>query len=114
MNSVVRIVLLVSAVVALTAGGAQHAVADNQCKDVKNPYEGTRYDGVPLSDIEAKGITCPNARRVAKGAHRKGLKMCCESQIRYRWEGWRVEGDLRPASDRYVARRDGRKVSWRF
>lgn len=95
-------------------GGAEPASGGENCRDVKNPYEGTRYDGVPLSDIEAKGITCGNARRVAKGAHKKGLAMSGGSQISYRWQGWRVKGDLRPASDRYVATRDDRKVSWRF
>ena len=104
---------LIGLLVVAFAGGADPASA-SECRDVKNPYEGTRYDGVPLSDIEAKEITCPNARRVARGAHRKGLMMCCESQFTYHWEGWRVEADLRPPSDRYVATKDGKKVSWRF
>ena len=33
---------------------------------------------------------------------------------RFRWDGWRVRGDLRPASDKYVARNGTRRVRWRF
>ncbi len=33
---------------------------------------------------------------------------------RFMWRHWRVGGDLRPAKDRYVARRGDRVVRWRF
>ena len=32
----------------------------------------------------------------------------------FTWNGWKVRGDLRPASDRYVATRGSRRVRWRF
>jgi hypothetical protein len=32
----------------------------------------------------------------------------------FEWHGWRVTGDIRPPSDRYVAKRDGKRVSWLF
>ena len=30
------------------------------------------------------------------------------------WHGWRVTGDLRGSSDRYLATRGDRRVRWRF
>jgi len=52
---------------------------------------------------------------VARGAHRKALGIPPVAPIRrFTWHGWRVSGDLRPASDVYVARRGGRRVKWRF
>jgi hypothetical protein len=33
---------------------------------------------------------------------------------RFSWHGWEVTGDLRGASDRYLAKRAGKRVSWRF
>jgi hypothetical protein len=32
----------------------------------------------------------------------------------FNWNGWRVTGDLRGSSDRYVAKRDGKRVRWVF
>jgi len=52
---------------------------------------------------------------VARGARRKALGIRPVAPIRrLTWRGWRVSGDLRPASDVYVARRGGRRVKWRF
>ena len=102
-------------VIVAIGGGADSASASEKCRDVKNPYEGSRYDGVPLSDIEAKNITCPNARRVARNAHEKAMMMGGgDMHFTYRWEGWRVEGDLRGDHDSYVATKSDKKVSWRF
>ena len=86
------------------------------CKNVRNPYAGTRYEGTDLSRIRTRGIGCEAGRRVARGAHRKGLGLTPPPSgvRRYRWRGWAVRGDLRPAHDRYVARKDGRVVHWRF
>jgi hypothetical protein len=80
-----------------------------------NPYPNSRYEGSDLSRIRATGVPCRRARRVARGAHRKGLGMTPPSPVlRFTWHGWRVRGDLRGDHDRYVARRDGKQVRWRF
>src|SRR5688572_6695453 len=95
------LLLLVGLAPSAALGGSARA-----CKPVVNPYEGTRYEGTNLSRIRAIGVSCPVARRVARRAHRKGLGMPPPPSgiRRYRWHGWRVTGDLRPSSDRYVAR----------
>lgn len=86
------------------------------CGSVSNPYAGTRYDGVDLSRITATGVSCKAARSVARGAHRRALGLTpTASGVRtFRWNGWKVTGDLRPSSDRYVATRRGTRVKWRF
>ena len=80
------------------------------------PLPGTRYAGVDLSHITATGVSCRTARSVARGAHRKALGITPPvSGIRtFTWNGWKVRGDLRPASDRYVATRGPTRVRWRF
>lgn len=90
--------------------------AASACAPVKDPYAGTRYEGVDLTRITTEGAGCATARRVARGAHRKALGLTpTVSGVRtFRWRGWRVRGDLRPSKDRYVARRDGKVVRWRF
>lgn len=101
--------------VGLTAGPA--AAASRSCSAINDPYKGTRYEGVPLSGIRATGVSCAAARKVVKGAHRKGLGLTpppSSGLRRYTWNGWRVTGDLRPESDRYTARRGGEVVRWRF
>jgi hypothetical protein len=92
------------------------SAAARSCRDVVNPYEGTRYEGVDLSRIRAVGVGCEKARIVARRAHRKALKQVpnVNGLLRFGWHGWRVEGDLRPDSDRYVAKRKGERVRWRF
>jgi len=92
------------------------AHSTHSCSPVMNPYSGTRYEGVDLRRIRATGLPCRSARRVARGAHRKalGLGVPASGVRRFSWKGWRVTGDLRYSSDRYVATRDGKRVSWRF
>jgi hypothetical protein len=86
------------------------------CRPVFNPYPDTRYEGVDLRRIRATGVSCRRARWVARRAHRAalGLPPPLTGVRRFTWHGWRVTGDLRPDSDRYVARRDGTRVRWRF
>lgn len=54
--------------------GATHAAAYRACEPVRDPYAGTRYEGVDLSQIRALRLACPTARRVARGAHRRALE----------------------------------------
>jgi len=95
---------------------ATHAAVTRSCGSVKDPYPGTRYAGVDLTRITAKGVSCATARRVAKGAHRKALGLTPPpSGIRsFTWDGWKVRGDLRPSHDTYVASKGSNRVRWRF
>jgi len=69
------------------------------CPPVVNPYPGTRYEGVDLTNIRATGLQCAKARKVVKGAHRRALGITPPpSGIRVlRWRGWTVVGNLRAA-----------------
>jgi hypothetical protein len=111
-------VAAVSVLVALGLGAAAapEAASARACLPVINPYPGTRYEGVDLTNIRATGLPCSNARKVARGAHRKALGITPPPSgiRRFQWRGWMVVGDLRPASDRYTAARGGDRVSWRF
>jgi hypothetical protein len=112
-----RQLAVTTALCALVAAGAPPAqAAPRQCERIDNPYPGTRYEGVDLKRIRAVGVTCSRARRVVRGAHRKGLGLTPPPNgvRRYRWHGWKVTGDLRGDSDRYVARRSGKRVRWVF
>jgi hypothetical protein len=102
------------AAVALLAPAAPAAA--KSCGRIVNPYPDSRYEGVDIKRIRATGVTCGTARRVARRAHRKALRMTPPpSGIRtYRWRRWEVTGDLRGSSDRYVARRGDDRVRWRF
>jgi len=103
-----------AACVAMPApAGAASYVA---CAPVRDPYPGTRYEGVDLTRIRGLRMTCPATRWVARRAHRRALGLTPpRSGIRrFSWHGWRVTGDLRPATDRYVARKGDRRVRWRF
>jgi hypothetical protein len=86
------------------------------CSPVVNPYPGTRYEGADLRRIRAHRVSCHGARRVARGAHRRALALTPPPNgvRRFRWNGWRVVGDLRGASDRYLATRGARRVRWTF
>jgi hypothetical protein len=86
------------------------------CKPVVNPYAGTRYEGVNLSKITATGIACGVARRVAREAHGKALEMPLPASgiLQLTWHRWNVTGNLRPASDVYVAKLGAMRVHWRF
>jgi hypothetical protein len=92
------------------------AASSKACAPVRNPYAGTRYEGVDLSQITALRVTCATARRTARGAHRRALGLTpTQSGTRtFSWNGWRVTGDLTGSSDRYVATKGSRRVSWRF
>jgi hypothetical protein len=70
-----------------------------------------------LTHIRAEHVSCATARRVARRAHRKalGVTPSPDGIRRFRWQGWRVRGDLRPPDhDRYRARKGERRVRWRF
>jgi len=103
---------------AIALVGPASATADaalRACTPVLDPYPGTRYDDVDLTRIRTSAGSCETARRVARKAHRKALTITPTGRFRrYTWHGWSVTGDLRPDHDRYVARRDGRQVRWRF
>jgi hypothetical protein len=102
--------------VAVPSAYGSPATAIRVCKPVINPYPGTRYEGVNLSRIRATAVSCRNARRVARGAHRKalGLPLPPDGIRRFRWRKWRVTGDLRPSRDIYVAKHNAKRVRWRF
>lgn len=102
--------------VALAASSPAHAEAAlRACRPVLDPYPGTRYAGVDLTRIRTSAASCETARRVARGAHREALRRPATGRFRrLTWHGWAVTGDLRPDRDRYVARKDGRQVRWRF
>ena len=107
----------VGAPAAQGASGADGAPASaRSCRPVVNPYPDTRYEGENLRRIRATGVSCRTARRVARRAHYKalGLPPPLTGVRRFSWHGWRVTGDLRPDSDRYVAKRPGKRVRWRF
>ena len=100
-------------------GGSTVAVESasaRSCRPVANPYPDTRYEGTDLRGIRATGVTCRVARRVARRAHRKALALPLppDGVRRFRWRRWRVRGDLRPSTDRYVARRGDDRVRWLF
>ena len=108
--------LLIAVLTAAFVLAAPAATQAKACKPVKNPYAGTRYEGVDLSRIRAEDVRCSTARRVARRGHRKALAAFPDANgiVRVRWRGWRVRGDLKPESDRYVARKGDRRVRWRF
>jgi hypothetical protein len=99
-----------------TAAPAAEAAKTRSCGSVSDPYPGTRYEGVDLSRITATGVSCRTAKRVVRGAHHKALGLTPPpSGVRtFSWDGWRVTGDLRDSSDRYVATKGARRVRWRF
>jgi hypothetical protein len=101
---------------ALAAAAVAPAATTRSCGAVRDPYPGTRYAGVDLSRITATGVSCRAARSVVRGAHRRALGITpAVSGIRtFTWNGWTVRGDLRAASDRYVATRGSTRVRWRF
>ena len=108
--------LLVVPPSASAAGPEAKDASARACARVVNPYPDTRYEGVDLTRIRATGVSCRRARRVARRAHRRALALPrpLTGVRRFTWHGWRVRGDLRGSHDRYVARRDGKRVTWRF
>jgi hypothetical protein len=108
--------LVASALCALVFLAAPGYSTAASCRPVVNPYEGSRYEGVNIRRIRALGVPCRKARQVARRAHRKALRLTpTPSGIRhFRWRGWKVRGDIRRPVDRYVAKRPGARVRWRF
>jgi hypothetical protein len=92
------------------------AASARSCDPIVNPYEGTRYEGIDLTGIEAKHVSCANARRVVEKAHRKALGLVpnADGYLFFRSDGWGVRGNLRPSSDRYHATRNDKRIRWRF
>jgi hypothetical protein len=87
-----------------------------RCKPIVNPYPNTRYAGSNLHHIRADGVPCRRARKVARRAHRKALRMALpDDGVReYDWRKWYVVGDIRGRTDHYRARRGEARVRWRF
>ncbi len=87
-----------------------------RCRPVADPYAGTRYEGVDLTHIRARGVACSVARDIARRAHAKalGLPVPPGGVRRFEWHRWSVTGDLRGPSDKYVAKRDDKRVTWVF
>src|SRR3954452_11853379 len=108
--------LALAAAVAFAGPGAPESAALHHCTRISNPYPGTRYAGVPLSHIWTRNISCKTGRAVARGAHDKALGITpnMSGYRHFTWHGWRVLGNLRPASDRYLAVKGGARVRWRF
>lgn len=111
--------IVIAAVLCAFAGtptASAEGASARSCSPVVNPYPGTRYEGVDLSRIRATGVTCRKARRVARRAHHKALGLTPPpSGVRqFMYHSWRVTGDLRGDSDRYVAVRGAKRVRWRF
>jgi hypothetical protein len=102
--------------VCVLAAPAPADAAVSRCKPIENPYAGTRYEGSDIRRIRTVGATCRTARRVARRAHRKalGLPPPPSGVRRFRWNGWRVTGDLRGPADSYRAVRGGKRVRWIF
>ena len=86
------------------------------CDPVVDPYEGTRYEGIDLTHIEARHVSCSKARDVVEKAHHKGLGLApnVDGYLFFRSDGWTVKGNLRPDSDRYHAKRGNKLIRWRF
>jgi hypothetical protein len=109
------LIVVLAALVGLAVPTGAGAAA-KRCGKVENPFAGTRYEGEDVKRIRARGVTCRRARRVAVRAQRKALgqPQPANGIRRFRYRGWKVTGDTRRATDRYVARRDGKVVRWRF
>ena len=109
--------LLVAVTTLAAAPAPADAVVYRSCGSIENPYAGTRYEGVDITRIRALKVRCESGRRVARGAHRKALRITpgLSGVRRFTWHRWSVTGDLRGAHDRYVAKADGgKRVRWRF
>lgn len=107
------LVLVVSVLAAVLPASA---AASATCRPIKDPYEGTRFEGVDLTDIRAAHVSCKRARYVVKKAHLEALASFPDSNgiVRVTWRDWAVRGDLKPSKDRYLARHNGAEIRWRF
>jgi hypothetical protein len=110
-----RWILPLVVLIAMVAAGSAEA-ASKHCAPVRNPYPGTKYEGVDLSHIRALNMSCRTARHVARKGHRKALAVGISQGpiVHVTWHGWHVTGDLHPASDRFTATKGTRRVRWRF
>lgn len=115
MRTILTLILVIAAALGATVPAAT-AASSHSCPPVRNPFPHTRYAGVDLTHIQAFGVSCATARRVARDAERRALGVTPSlSGIRtFTWQGWHVTGDLRPVHDRYVATKDARRLQWRF
>lgn len=107
-------VLAAAALVAVIAPAS--AFASASCRDIKNPYEGTKFEGADLTGIRASHVSCKRARYVVKKSHLEALASFPDSDgiVRVSWHEWAVRGDLKPSSDRYTAKHEGAQIRWRF
>lgn len=60
---------------AALAGSAPAEAALRACTPVRHPYPHSRYADVDLTGIRTSLKSCETARRVARKAHRKALRM---------------------------------------
>lgn len=111
-----RVPAIIVVVVASALAAPTASATTRLCGAVLNPYPGTKYEDVDLRRVTATGVSCRTAKRVARGAHRKALRITPDASgfRRLLWDGWSVVGDLRGASDSYVATKRGARVRWRF
>jgi len=114
MKKAVLLILAIAATVVVAPMPVAQAGSYQHCGSISNPYPNTRYEGIPISNIRAQNVRCERARRVARGAHRKALRQPPSNEVRFRWRGWRVRGDLSGRHDHYVARRGDKRVRWTF
>lgn len=111
-----RALPVVALVAAAVVAPSPASAAVRSCKPVVDPYAGTRYEGTNLSGIKARNVSCTTARRVARGAHRQalGLSVPADGIRRFTWHGWKVTGNLRGSTDRYLATKGRSRVRWLF
>lgn len=113
-RTLLPILVIAAAALGATTPGAA-AASYRSCRAVHDPFPHTRYAGVDITHVRARRVSCATARHVARRAQRRALGMTPTGPVRrFRWHGWRVRGDLRPAHDPYVARKGARRVRWRF
>jgi hypothetical protein len=108
--------LLGLALFASLEAGRAGAATVKACRPIRNAFPGTRYAGVDITHIRARGVSCGAARWLAKRAQHKALGITpgYDGYKRFRYHGWKVLGNLRPAHDRYLATESGRRVRWQF
>ena len=104
------------AATALLAAAPGEAAA-RSCRPILDVafLDGTRYEGSDIFRISAN-VSCRTARRVARGATRKALRLTPPPSgiKRFRYRSWSVIDDLRGATDRFSAHLDDATVRWRF
>lgn len=112
-----RLFLVAVIILAFNVAAPSASAEARSCKPVVNPYAGTRYEGIDLSRIRARNVSCTTARRVARGAHFKalGTPPPVSGVRQFRWRRWNITGDLSGRTDTYTAKsRGGKRISWMF